>query len=919
MISLRENYKTQLDKFIKAGIDKNIVVDYLEKFKTIATAKYTVARDADLKNVNVPKGNSRFDVDKYKTFQELETFVDYVFGQVDASKQKGSNIEDIEIDAKPLIEKNGLKIYYAKDKHACIKYKGGGPYSWCVSRDASSNMYNRYRYGYTQPAFYFVKDIEATEKEFSKPFSGTFENPWHFIVIQVTRDGEYIVTNSNNDDDASMTWNEIVKHQPKLAGMEEYFKSVPLTDREVNLYNKFRDHVPDDEFKKLNYQDKSFYLDVSVPNSALTDSKFFDLPDDLKNKYISFGLELTDDQYAYVKSKPALLKRFIELSIRKFEEKATVDRYVEIEEHQLDCIINSVEGQKAIRELSKQHDVVSIILEYGNFKKILELFGKDFIFKKMNLHVNFQKTPEKLFFYNDESEWPIIEEFLGKDYMTNTVTVDRAMSRNIGSESHTFSFLKLLVEKYKKKVSSYDVTLALYEDSIDYIIDLYSKNLIVFDSRSPMSDLGNFITNVVTTPTFDKHVWKFINALGTNTISTISGSNYVSFLRLYHAARKLDAAKADALFLESAKIRIIRNPWMFFDLCTYMNLSYIEGIQLLGGPSEFKDKIHLDSDSVVRLLSHFDNIVIRTLGDFSDDKVEYVLSAIDLDKFNTVSFDSNGHEFSTYVQDVAQFNPVFLFKNFGEKIVNTINDYKFFSIVKYLSKRVREKSKASEFINLYMDVRKMYIKEKISDYHMILAIFVYGSVNKLSSYFQQMNPEVLERFEAHVLLEILERCPHTDDYFNYFMNMIGSALKKSILKQSYLVEVKEYLASVTKKGPSQAFRFVKYIASENLNPSVIAMLLEMPFPIQDKTKYIKTIIDIIGVERVKQALTAEDGAFMVKFLSSWMVNDIYVPVLIDLFGYDYIKKFVLDKGISNTVVTNTFLKERHQEYKQHFK
>jgi len=434
-----------------------------------------------------------------------------------------------------------------------------------------------------------------------------------------------------------------------------------------------------------------------------------------------------------------------------------------------------------------------------------------------------------------------------------------------------------------------------------------------------MSDLGNFITNVVTTPTFDKHVWKFINALGTNTISTISGSNYVSFLRLYHAARKLDAAKADALFLESAKIRIIRNPWMFFDLCTYMNLSYIEGIQLLGGPSEFKDKIHLDSDSVVRLLSHFDNIVIRTLGDFSDDKVEYVLSAIDLDKFNTVSFDSNGHEFSTYVQDVAQFNPVFLFKNFGEKIVNTINDYKFFSIVKYLSKRVREKSKASEFINLYMDVRKMYIKEKISDYHMILAIFVYGSVNKLSSYFQQMNPEVLERFEAHVLLEILERCPHTDDYFNYFMNMIGSALKKSILKQSYLVEVKEYLASVTKKGPSQAFRFVKYIASENLNPSVIAMLLEMPFPIQDKTKYIKTIIDIIGVERVKQALTAEDGAFMVKFLSSWMVNDIYVPVLIDLFGYDYIKKFVLDKGISNTVVTNTFLKERHQEYKQHFK
>jgi hypothetical protein len=139
-----ENYKTQAEKFAKSGINKNIVADYLRKFKIISNTKYKVASESDIPNVSVPKGNSRFDIDKYKSFEELEALVDYVLGQVDISKQKGEKIEDIEIDAKPLIEKNGLQIFYAKDKHACIKYKGGGPYSWCVSRDDFSNLYNTY-------------------------------------------------------------------------------------------------------------------------------------------------------------------------------------------------------------------------------------------------------------------------------------------------------------------------------------------------------------------------------------------------------------------------------------------------------------------------------------------------------------------------------------------------------------------------------------------------------------------------------------------------------------------------------------------------------------------------------------------------------------------------------------------------------
>ena len=50
---LRENYKTQLIKFVKGGVSKNIVADYLERFKVIANAKYKIAKEADIKGVSI--------------------------------------------------------------------------------------------------------------------------------------------------------------------------------------------------------------------------------------------------------------------------------------------------------------------------------------------------------------------------------------------------------------------------------------------------------------------------------------------------------------------------------------------------------------------------------------------------------------------------------------------------------------------------------------------------------------------------------------------------------------------------------------------------------------------------------------------------------------------------------------------------
>ena len=336
-----EDFKTQAKKFESGGVSKDIVKHYIDAFKKIRDAKYKIARDGEVEGLKVPKGNARFDIDKYGDFHQLEIFVDYVSGQIEGLRNKGREFTDIKVDAKPLGEKNGLEIYYAKDKHACIHYKGDRPYSWCVARGDSSNMYNTYRFKEYEPTFYFVKDVEATKEEFSQPFDGQFKNPWHFFVIQSIGSGQqkyndvnfdlfeetmsdrrYIVTSANNDGDVSMTWDEIVQQiQPKLDGMEKYFQHVPLEPKERERYKKFMNSdISDEEFAKLSYEDKESFLDIAIPNKELSPKMFLSLPPELKNKYIGFGVGIDSETYEYVKKDKALLKRFFQISLRKYQE-----------------------------------------------------------------------------------------------------------------------------------------------------------------------------------------------------------------------------------------------------------------------------------------------------------------------------------------------------------------------------------------------------------------------------------------------------------------------------------------------------------------------------------------------------------------------------------------------------------------------
>jgi hypothetical protein len=335
---LNEDFKTQTQKFVSQGYDLEIVRNYIEKFKYIRDGKYREALNPDL-NINVPV-EKRFDIDAYPTFNSLETLVDYVAGQRPV-KTTMSKQNDIEVTGEAVYNKNGVEVFYADNPRACIKYKGSMPYSWCVARSDSSNMFYTYRFKPYEPAFYFVKDVKATEKELAAiakkgGISGGFTNKYHFIVIQVPKNlnpddnetPQYIVTSANNDGDNQMSWNQIVKINPKLAGIKEVLKPKPFTPEERAQHERFKKGLNDNEFRKLNYEDKKAYLDI-YPTIAkpISTKQFLMLPEDLKNLYVSFGIGLDDEQFESIKNNPKLVKRYAQISDRKLDTYLNVDGY----------------------------------------------------------------------------------------------------------------------------------------------------------------------------------------------------------------------------------------------------------------------------------------------------------------------------------------------------------------------------------------------------------------------------------------------------------------------------------------------------------------------------------------------------------------------------------------------------------------
>ena len=460
-----EDFKTQREKFIQQGIEPNIVDSYLNNFRTIKDKKYKQINDPihGLENIK-----DRTNIDNYRTFHELEILVDYVKGQVDVVGK--TNYKNIKIDAKPIYEDNNIIIYYADSPQACITYKGNVPYSWCVARSDASNMFYTYRFKEHKPAFYFVKNKERTNNEFKflnllrNVATLTFKDPYHFFVIQVVKNAnpqdkerkQYIVTSAQNNGDVQMSWNDIVKIEPALANLQNKFVSNPLSEKEEELYKRFKKGISDAEFTKLPYDEKDMYLNIYVRmDKTLTDNQFKNLPFDLKNKYIGFGVGLSDEQMKMIDSK--LYKRYEEVTKTKIEKTiGTEDFNLKPSEFK---IFIKFANEFDLKKLSDDNHVSDLLLAATDKDHIAELLGSDNI-SELSVHHVFYL----LRFAEDKKQ---MAKILGSDninklsdsdvynLLLSTLDIDQ-MAKVLGSDKITklsigyVSYLLLFAEDKKQ-------------------------------------------------------------------------------------------------------------------------------------------------------------------------------------------------------------------------------------------------------------------------------------------------------------------------------------------------------------------------------------------------------------------------------------------------------------------------------------
>lgn len=378
---LSEDFKTQRQKFVQQGVEPQIVDRYLAWFKEIRDKKYKEIMAA-LPGVTVAPAQ-RINIDAYPTFHELEVVVDYVNGQRGQRNvaPAGNNFTDIETTGEPIYNSNDVEIYYAATPRACIQYKGNVPYGWCIARKDASNMFYTYRYKEHRPSFYFVKNLEKTKAEFGMwnatktVFSGKWRDKYHFFVVQVLKNAnlndqrtqQYIVTSAQNDGDKQMNWSDLLRIEPKLQGLQNIFAPTPLTPDEQKEYERFKNGIDDATFEKLNYNDKDRYLDIAVKiDKPLSDVQFQSLPNDLKNKYVGFGVGLSNNQYGMIEHDRPMVRRYKDITIKKVEELLKSNQNIPLKPTEIDILIDAGSFMPTIDKLLEP-----VIYDLGPVRNIL--------------------------------------------------------------------------------------------------------------------------------------------------------------------------------------------------------------------------------------------------------------------------------------------------------------------------------------------------------------------------------------------------------------------------------------------------------------------------------------------------------------------------------------------------------------------
>jgi len=290
-------------KILKEAVNEKVnkklfLTEISKKLKTILSQKFK-KENPELTDEMIDfyvKGFERFknslhpeqrDITKYSC-HDLEVLVDARIARRElkkASSKKSSETEYDEEDLNRLIyNKNGLKIFKAPTKDACIKY-GQGLATWCISRAGGSNLFYNYRYN-SNLTIYFILDSEMPRSDINMAMVILVEPYGGMRLADRTNSGRY-------SGHQTIPWDEILKKQPKLKGLEDLFKADPLTDEERKEYNRITNvRVGDNPYDTFgNWNDVEKWLEFKSP--TLKDPQYANLIPELQKKYIALGFDLT--------------------------------------------------------------------------------------------------------------------------------------------------------------------------------------------------------------------------------------------------------------------------------------------------------------------------------------------------------------------------------------------------------------------------------------------------------------------------------------------------------------------------------------------------------------------------------------------------------------------------------------------------
>jgi len=167
ILSIEADFKTVEKKFLTTVTDKDLVKEYLKKFKSL--------RDQN----RIPEGNPHIgnnkDIDVWgkRGFEAFKNFVDEISETKSKTKQKKSiHKEAQKIDGATLVAENDEWLVYFVFEYEAAKLLGSR--NWCIVRDENTwDEYDRGDGEYVVSNFYFVLAKDRPEDE------------WHKIAIQV--------------------------------------------------------------------------------------------------------------------------------------------------------------------------------------------------------------------------------------------------------------------------------------------------------------------------------------------------------------------------------------------------------------------------------------------------------------------------------------------------------------------------------------------------------------------------------------------------------------------------------------------------------------------------------------------------------------------------------------------------------------